>query len=164
MMLPHPRRLLGTVAVLVLLAACAYLAWKVPGDQPAAAPDPEAPGAEELERDRKLVLACNAERQRITDDVIARRLTLREAAACFLAVNERLSGWLRPKTEPYPGRSPEERACRQVIAYVDSTLQNRAGHGELMSDLRAQLQEYLAEQSKMPPQGEPGSQEGKSGP
>jgi hypothetical protein len=146
----HPTSL-RTVGFAVLLAGGAYLGWRALDDRPPAAPDPEDSRTEQLRLDRELILACDAEVKRITEEVIARRLSLREAAVCFLAVDERLAaGRLRPGNETFPGRSPEERACRQVITCVDNTLKNRAGHAETMSRLQVELQEYLTTQSKAP--------------
>src|SRR5438270_11618380 len=54
-------------------------------EQPACA---EARCLEELERDSKAVIARLARKQRVTDEVIAGRLGLLEAAALFRALNQ----------------------------------------------------------------------------
>src|SRR5205809_4903096 len=79
---------------------------------------------EELQTEREIALARLEGKQRITEEVIGRRLTLVEAAARFRALH---ASWLKHSWDHLTlqncaGASEEERWCRHVIAYVNGTL------------------------------------------
>jgi hypothetical protein len=91
------------------------------------------------------VSRCLDVKRRLAAEVIAGRLTLLEAAAHFHDLNR---DWPASKWEQFrqhwPGRSDDERHCREVISYVRSELQNlrRADLGPVAC-LEDELREYL---------------------
>jgi hypothetical protein len=92
-------------------------------------PLPEAaPGAPEEEV--ALLSRLTQEKRAVAGRLIAGKITLAEAAALFRAINAR-----RPKTfplcpEPFPGRTDEERICRQVLAHVAAELSLSPGEAD----------------------------------
>jgi len=62
-------------------------------------------------------------KQAIIDDLIAGRLTLVEAARRFILVNETPVICQDDYRAIYPGRSDGEKACRQVLRWVESHLE-----------------------------------------
>ena len=63
-------------------------------------------------------------KQAIIDDLIAGRLTLVEAARRFILVNETPVICQDDYRAIYPGRSDGEKACRQVLSWVESPLKD----------------------------------------
>ncbi len=80
----------------------------------------------------------------ITNNVIAGRLTLFEAAAAFRDVRERTKVYVNRAVTNFPGDTLEERQCRQVISWVRSELSTVSpDEGELLVEqLEAELQEH----------------------
>ncbi|HEY7423839.1 MAG TPA: hypothetical protein VH682_06290 [Gemmataceae bacterium] len=76
-----------------------------------------------LEEEGSAVLLRIQDRQEIAARVIARRMTLQEAAVCFRSLNAEQSK-LREEMflAGFPGACEEERLCRQVIAWVSNAL------------------------------------------
>jgi hypothetical protein len=81
-------------------------------------------------------------KHRITEDVINRGMTLREAAARFQALNEACpeydwNGFRRT----FPGATDEERHCRQVLSAVRLKVEGDHAHGTLLLQrLEAEMQ------------------------
>jgi hypothetical protein len=84
----------------------------------------------------------------VVADVIAGRLGLLEAAARVHAADAEVPFQHRARLkEFYQGASDEERACRQVIQFVKSALEQEPGRcdmvvGRLEAELRAYLSRY----------------------
>jgi hypothetical protein len=112
------KRLLLILALLSAVLIAATGAWQWRGR----APLPEAADEEarEAELDRRLRVA----RQRIDAKragvwrLLAGELTLREAAALFRDINAEPADCPCPDNHLWPNASPEERLCRQVIAWA----------------------------------------------
>jgi hypothetical protein len=75
-------------------------------------------------------------------DLIAGRLTLRQAAARFLAADAGLPAQMtQAKLAQFPGGSNQERACRWVLAYLEDGARTADSSGALaiISRLEAEL-------------------------
>ena len=85
-------------------------------------------------------------KQKVVRQLLDGRLTLREAAARFQELNEACSvyDWERFR-ETFPGRTDEERHCRQVLVavrpYLDSSV---SASRELLARLETELEESIA--------------------
>jgi hypothetical protein len=85
------------------------------------------------------------EKNKITWRVLSGNLTLFEAAARFAQMGERGSGRLCCQQSP-PGASEEERLCRQVISWAETTAAMERSANEAVRvrhKLEAELQEHL---------------------
>jgi hypothetical protein len=126
-----------------LAAAVGLDLWNVP-----AALDAIGQAAESNRRIDEEILATQMRMDRrevVTEDVVASRLTLVEAAARFRRVDADASeayrhGW-RHLSE---GDSDEERYCRQVLGYAGLALRGRADAADVLAGLNRQLEEALA--------------------
>jgi hypothetical protein len=83
-------------------------------------------------RDRHLLDNVEGKKQ-VTDDVVNQALTLREAAARFQALNAACpeydwEGFRRA----FPGKTDEERHCRQVLAAVQMKIEADQAQGSLL--------------------------------
>ena len=82
----------------------------------------------ELNREKQLEDQLDFARHRlaietwVVDEVIAERMTLREAAAHFRALNASEPRHLERMRATYPGQSAEESICRNVLAHVRGAL------------------------------------------
>jgi hypothetical protein len=76
--------------------------------------------------------------------VIAGRLTLLEAAARFQAITLSRPAHMPVSLAGYPGGSDEERFCRQVIAYVESLLEDVSERRAVVVRLNCELRAHLA--------------------
>jgi hypothetical protein len=99
--------------------------------------------AEQLQVRQKIVSWSYVTKRSVTDELIARRLTLFEAAAVFHAVDRVRYPQGRPVPIYFPGKTEEERLCRQVIASVDERLHNRPDREAVVARLEQELQEHL---------------------
>jgi hypothetical protein len=84
-------------------------------------------------------------KHQITRDLIAGRRSLLEAAAWFCHAGKVLPG-LIPDPLPFPGATPEEKYCRQVLCWVRTVLAQEAGcypRGRA-EQLGRELEEHLA--------------------
>jgi hypothetical protein len=96
--------------------------------------------------DRTLACFRAAEaKEQTVRDLLARRLTLVEAADRFRQVNVGLSGSGNRFLGLFPGRTDEERLCRQVISWAYGELAQRAPDEAEMAAvlLELELQEHL---------------------
>jgi len=77
-------------------------------------------------------------KKQIVDEVIAERLSLLEAAACFRELNDAYPDHLDLLRRTHPGKTDEEVLCRNVIAFVRSALRDPAG-AAVIDRLEAEL-------------------------
>jgi hypothetical protein len=99
--------------------------------------------------------AINLSRQikrEVAMELVAHRLSLREAAARFQELNT-LTGdarWWEIYRQRYPGQSDEERHCKEVILYVEAMVSDELPEqaAAVTSRLEAELQAQL-EQERM---------------
>jgi hypothetical protein len=140
----------GVLALVALgLVRVGYRA--VPEDQgpvwedPDAGPDAteEARRAERLDRLRPVILWASGQRAALASDLVAGRLTLLQAAAGFRAVEQIKEMYVRPVPLDFPGKTEEERLCRQVLAYAEQRLRDEPGQAAVVERLRQELQERL---------------------
>jgi hypothetical protein len=97
-----------------------------------------------LDPDIAVLSECSALRQRVTEDVLAGRLTLLEAAACFRAINQQRPNHLAlPLATLYPGATEEERLCWLVIWFIEGPSMNDPDRAALVDCLKAELEEHL---------------------
>jgi hypothetical protein len=98
-----------------------------------------------MAKDRQIVDNLEG-KQKIVRDLLDERLTLRQAAARFQELNEACPAydWERFR-ENFPGRTYEERHCRQVLTavrpYLDS---DRSAARDRLARLETELEEALA--------------------
>lgn len=133
--------------LLVVLAACSLaLAFsRVPDFWAAPAFDSGDPDAGDRERDEldRAVLRRTAEKGRLAAQVAEGRLALPDAAARFRDLDRQPPPlrWDQFRRE-YPGRSDEERHCREVIRYV-RVLPDRPERGAVAARLEGELRDLL---------------------
>jgi hypothetical protein len=132
------------VAAVALGAALLEPAWAhdlgVDRDSLAAIPHAlfDPPSATQSGEDRERYERLLAKGQ-VSDDLIAGRLTLFEAAARFRRIEQ---GREHTRVEYYPGDSEEERLCRRVINGARAQMSQRYPEGadEFVERLEAELQ------------------------
>jgi hypothetical protein len=121
---------------------------------------PDAPSVSETETDEaslseqqarydagwKVLVWSLATREAIADEVIAGRLNLLEAAAGFRAVDQVKEQYLPAVDSAMPGKTAEERLCRQVIAFVAGRLKNSDRRETMVGKLEDDLQTHLQQQ------------------
>ena len=134
-----------------LLAVVLYSGFLVRGlAAEAGAPAAASERAAEAEREKLDALLHGVARrvdakEQVAQEVAEGRLTLAEAAARFRDMNQQLPAFAWDTfRQAYPGRSDDERHCRQVIEFVRAQVQalsmaDRAVAGRL----EAELQEHL---------------------
>lgn len=87
-------------------------------------------------------------RYRITDQLLAREITLFEAAAWFRFLNESPSNYPEQTWRLIPGATDEEKLCRQVILWMTNRLaggrQPSAQAEEVIRALEKNLADHLA--------------------
>jgi hypothetical protein len=76
------------------------------------------PGDPSVERRLHVVPLRTKAKGRVIEQLAAGRITLFEAAAWFRWLNENPPDCLGESTDGWPGSSPDEKVCRQVLAYV----------------------------------------------
>jgi hypothetical protein len=74
----------------------------------------------ELDRTGEGSLARLAAKEEVTQDLLAGRLTLPQAAGRFRALDASSSAPLPPVSDHFAGMKEEERLCRQVIGWAES--------------------------------------------
>jgi len=103
-----------------------------------------------LEADRELLRQSIQVNQRIREDLVAGRLSLREAAAALAAENARRPGRLRASTVNFPGATEEEWFACLAVEHLAWALANKPGGAAVIARLQAELKEYLAAQGGRP--------------
>jgi hypothetical protein len=136
--------------LLVPLGAAALLAGAlcVCGGQPWGSIRPlpageQADYADILEERRQAVLRRHHYQERVVRELAAGRRTLLEAAARFRALSLADTTLERPLHDTYPAATEEERLCRWVIAYLQTTLRNEDGTAGLVTRLETELGEHI---------------------
>jgi hypothetical protein len=101
--------------------------------------------SEELEQRSNAIKARIEKKQAVVDKVIARRMGLLEAAAHFGALNHESPGFCwETYRQVTPGKSDEERFCREVILAIEVHLHHFHPSGQVLcSRLRSELKDHL---------------------
>jgi hypothetical protein len=99
----------------------------------------------ELERQETAYWRRHAARQQVVYDLIAQRLTLLKAAARFRELNAEAGAYGERLIAHCPGRTEEERLCRQVMCWAEGELRGQSpGLAEqVAARLGAELQHHL---------------------
>jgi hypothetical protein len=138
---------LGVLAVGLVWVACRPASEDNPAVRKGGVLEPEfgeeLRRAEQLQALQKVVWWGYVTKLRLTDELLARRLTLFEAAAGFRAVDRVRSRQARPVPSFFPGKTDEERLCRRVIASADERLHDRPDREAVVARLELELQEHL---------------------
>jgi hypothetical protein len=84
-------------------------------------------------------------KQRVTQEVLNNRMTLREAAARFQALNAACPEYDWDEFRRiFPGKTDEERHCRQVLVSVRLKVEGDRSRGTILLDrLEAELQQAI---------------------
>lgn len=141
----------AAVMVGLFLLSPGWIADRDPPQRAGAPPD-DAPD-EELERQRLALLRHIEAKRAVARELVAERLTLREAAARFRDLDRDAPEiYWRGFPYLYPGRSEAERYCRQVIDCVEGELgltveggsRAQPGVAAIAARLRQELDQHLA--------------------
>jgi hypothetical protein len=136
-------------ALLCLLVPVASSAVRVAESLPSI----EEAGSPDAERrqlmDRTLAVISRREKimQAATDRFLAGEITWLEAVALFQKADALPEEFADRFKILIPGSTEEEKACRQVIVWVDSTLMSRKHpyREMIVTELEAEVEEYLLE-------------------
>jgi hypothetical protein len=107
----------------------------------------------QLEADVAIIFRINEETRRITDDLIAGRLSLRAAAEATRAVRESKPARLYvPADDPPPEQSVEEFFVRKAFRGAEITLgmMDDPHRDAILARLQAELDDYLYAQAVRP--------------
>jgi hypothetical protein len=99
--------------------------------------------AAELEKEDDVVMRRIAAKEGIIDDLIGGRISLMEAAAQFRALNAGRRDYLEVIRSTYPGRTDDERICRNVIGFVESYVKSDEDGCHLVYRLNAELRQLV---------------------
>jgi hypothetical protein len=79
---------------------------------------------QELQGQLDTIQVCREAKKEVVNDLLAHRLTLREAAARFQEMNAQQmnSAWREELRKYYGSHSDEERHCQEVITFTHSVL------------------------------------------
>jgi hypothetical protein len=98
----------------------------------------------ELDDRAEAVRRCYAAKLATVRDVADGRITLLQAATRFHDADDGVFVYDPLKLNHYPGRTPLERRCREVLAWVQGILRNRPEErAVVLPPLNAQFEEYL---------------------
>jgi hypothetical protein len=146
----RPLQLVGVAVLVGALALLAYLSRDgafLPGEPTVSS---ERARLAELEEKLQVFVQRVKRKQRVTDELVAGRLTLLEAAALFRALDLATPAinWdiFRAST---PGNSDDERHCHEVIDWVFVTL--RVSDLYKAETLRQDLDRQLGEHQRLEP-------------
>lgn len=146
---------LRSLCALALCLAALAAALRIPpkaapepddGQLPVVCREPNDPRAlaQALDERYRLLRARLEAKQAVVDEVLRGQLTLLEAAAHFHAWNQRppqADGLVR---QCYPGATEIEQVCRQVISFVEGSLEGRPEEAERINMLlETELQRHL---------------------
>jgi hypothetical protein len=96
-----------------------------------------------MDRKSEVIRRRIAAKERITDQLLAGRLTLLQAGALFRRLNEGPGGRQAVGLLAWPGESDGEKVCRQVIGWLHSRLQQSSP--SQADEARRRLEGELAE-------------------
>jgi hypothetical protein len=99
-----------------------------------------------LEQTCQDLLQRNAAKEHVIEELLAERLTLFQAAACFDCLNHEPPECAADCRRFFPGDSDGEKSCRQVLAWASATLRERGDprREAVLARLEAQLTARLA--------------------
>jgi hypothetical protein len=107
--------------------------------------------AQDLDERLDAILAREKEKQETAWELIAGRLTLREAGIRFreLSEGEPALGWVGFRRPPLPAPSEEERHCRKAIEFVYALMRDNqvADADRVFARLKAELEEQFGPDS-----------------
>jgi hypothetical protein len=92
-----------------------------------------------LERRCRNMAARTTGKQQVTDQVIARRLTLLEAADAFRRIDEAADADAPADASPVPEDRSDEGLCENVLVWVAAALNNDRRDAAVLRDLEAQF-------------------------
>jgi hypothetical protein len=98
-----------------------------------------------LDADHLLLTRSIQVMEKIREDLVAGRLTLRQAVTALAAENAARPARLRIRTEYFPGDTEEERLAHSTVERVARGLVERPGSATALARLRAELDEFLAD-------------------
>jgi hypothetical protein len=98
-----------------------------------------------LDADQVLLTRSMRVTQKIREDLVAGRLTLRQAVTALTAENATRPARLRIRTEYFPGDTEEERFARSTVERLGWGLADKPGGATAVARLRAELDEFLAD-------------------
>jgi hypothetical protein len=100
---------------------------------------------EKLEREQEIVFDRMRIKERVIADLLADRLTLLEAARWFKDLNESPADCQDNYRLFFPAPTAGESACRQVLAWAESALQEspRSHSDAVLNKLKQELQTHL---------------------
>jgi hypothetical protein len=155
---------LGAVACGALLVAALYVGLTAfsacldgVGPPVRCSLEEEEQRAAALDADHVLLTRSMRATERIREDLVAGRLTLRQAAAALAAQNAARPARLRIRTEYFPGDTEEERFARSTVERIARGLGTQRGGAAVMARLQAELEEYLAAKEGRPCPPDPDS-------
>jgi hypothetical protein len=100
--------------------------------------------AAHLEAHDVRILQRIAAKEEIVDDLIGGRISLLDAAAQFRALNAGRRDYLAVIRTTYPGRTDDERMCRNVISFVESAVTSDEDGRYVVYRLNEELNRLLA--------------------
>jgi len=138
----------------LLVASAGYLCWNATGrpvewwtSSEEEIPDQEVRRRESLEVWRAELFSTWKVKDQIARDLIARRLTFREAVARFRKVDGKKLDpeiYARSLRLSFPGASKEEQLCRKLIRHALELVGNKPEEeAALRERLETELEEYL---------------------
>ncbi|HXG08327.1 MAG TPA: hypothetical protein VNK04_00910 [Gemmataceae bacterium] len=134
------------LCVVYLYSAVTVLCRFCPGWSEALTVEIDRAGQErERQEQRRAEDALEKAKEEVAAALVAGRLTLWEAGARFAALDEQFP-CVRGEgaSRRFPGRSEEERRCREVIAYAEELLADQPDQAEeLVARLQLELEEHF---------------------
>jgi hypothetical protein len=106
---------------------------------------------EQLETDRGLLFPGISEREKLTNELIEGRISLRVAAMDLREHYERKPPYLRQRVACSPGQTLEEYFLRQVLLWVEVALRDDPRRDAVLARLRSELHKCLDSQSMAQP-------------
>jgi hypothetical protein len=104
--------------------------------------------AEALRGQKEAIFTRAEARQQVIDELIAGRMTLKQAVARFGELNAMEPEQMTVVRETFPGDSDEERLCRQVLGQVQVELQGRTSEADtILPRLEAEMHEQFGQHS-----------------
>jgi hypothetical protein len=139
------------LAVWVLFAAGAGLAvllWCAACDPDLLALAEEAGRDEELGRRSRVLVSALEDKCRLGDDLVAGRLTLREAADRFREIAARQDGGTGRVLRAFPAASQDESFCRHALCYVEAECLRNPELAGVLAGLRAEYRQQFGHDSE----------------